>query len=134
MPTTCKNCARLEAAYSLLQTDQIAGLDAIAARIAPFLEHLSKAETSAYNLAMKAHAKSREDDLQSAKVFLVEYGRHLAGILRSQGCDIALARREVRSWVTPQDEDYTALRIGLSLIERARSHNSGDTNNQTMTA
>ncbi len=134
MPTTCKNCTRLEAAYSLLQSDQRAGLDAIAATISPFLEHLSKAESRAYDLAMKAHARMQEDDLQSAKTFLVEYGRNLAGILNSQGCDVGLAKREVCSWVTPQDEDYTALRIGLSLIERARSSKSEEAGKQSLTA
>jgi hypothetical protein len=121
MPNGCDTCRRLKAAYELLESEPRRGRTALDKILGPYLRHLSEAEAEAYGTTAELPVHEKPGSEPAAEAFLAAYETALRQALEKRGCDIAFAIAETRSWLPCKGQDYTALRIGLSMIARSEA-------------
>jgi hypothetical protein len=117
MSSRCKTCEAHKKAYQLLERDARVGTKALDATLEPFMEHLRMLEAESYKQAMEAYLRSSDRKGGPERDFLSSYAKHLEKALQEAGCDLALAKQELRCWMSRGGQDYSGLRIGLSLLE-----------------
>lgn len=117
MSKQCSLCRAHEKAYELFDRDSARGVQAIERTLEPYLEHLRNAEAESYQRAMEGFMRSGRSEKNLAPSFLDQYARVLRLAFAEAGCDVELARNEVRAWVPGGERDYSGVRIGLTLLE-----------------
>lgn len=117
MSKRCKTCEAHEKAYRLYDEDPRVGARALETTLETFFEHLRDLETETYKQAMESILKGPRKDRRSSASFLDHYAEHLRKAIDERGCNVELAKIELRSWLPYGDRDYSGIRVGLSLLE-----------------
>ena len=117
MSTTCKLCAAHAKAYTLLEQSERLGMNALAATLEPYMEHLRDLEAECYREVMEGILRKQEQEKGAkAQVFLKRYGQALRFSMEARGCDLKLAEQEMRAWMSRGSNDYSGIRVGINLI------------------
>ncbi len=116
----CKRCEAHRKAYTLCERDPRVGFKALESTLEPFMEHLREIEAQCYQEAMETFLKSPKKEDRSEKAFMEAYAQQLEAAFEQAGCDVRLAKRELSSWMSRGDKDYSGVRIGLSLLDAAQ--------------
>ena len=120
MSTTCKICAAHARGYRLLEESERLGMRAIEATLERYMEHLRDIEAECYRSVMEQSLRGRsatEDKGDGqAQSFLKRYATRLAETFSARGCDIGLAKQEMRAWMPRGAQDYSGIRVGITLL------------------
>lgn len=130
----CKVCEAHKKAYQLFESDKRVGTKAVDATLEPFMEHLRALEADCYQQAMEAYLKTPERKGGPERDFLSSYAKFLETALEEAGCDLALAKRELRCWMSRGGQDYSGLRIGLSLLDSDLAPSGGKVKEAALSA
>jgi len=135
MSSTCKLCAAHAKAYRLVEQSERLGMNALEATLEPYMEHLRDLEAECYRDVMEGILRKRApEEGAKAQVFLKRYGEALRSRMQDRGCDLALAKHEMRAWMSRGENYYSNIRVGINLITQERLLDAVDPQKDALSA
>jgi hypothetical protein len=106
-------------AYGLLEQSERLGMNALEATLEPYMEHLRNLEAECYREVMEGILRKQEHEKGAkAQVFLKRYSQALRLSMEANGCDLNLAKQEMKAWMSRGSDDYSGIRVGINLISQ----------------